>query len=168
MSESKIRMLELMRSAPLRLPLLIAIVMQLSQQLSGINAVFYYSTNLFITTGLSESHAKYATIGIGAVMVIMTLISIPLMDRSGRRTLHLYGLGGMFIFSIFITISFLVKVCLPIFYFSKTGVVNGQFYKFILFPGTGIMDMVVISGIYLVLRCLFRGGTWIYSMDDNC
>lgn len=113
MSESKIRMMELMRSAPLRLPLLIAIVMQLSQQLSGINAVFYYSTNLFITTGLSESHAKYATIGIGAVMVVMTLISIPLMDRSGRRTLHLYGLGGMFIFSIFITISFLVKVCLP-------------------------------------------------------
>jgi MFS family permease len=72
--------------------------------------VFYYSTNLFITTGLSESHAKFATIGIGTVMVVMTLISIPLMDRSGRRTLHLYGLGGMFIFSIFITISFLVKV----------------------------------------------------------
>lgn len=43
-------------------------------------------------------------------MVAMTLISIPLMDKSGRRTLHLYGLGGMFIFSIFITISFLVKV----------------------------------------------------------
>ena len=79
-------------------------------QLSGINAVFYYSTNLFITTGLSETSAKYATIGIGTVMVLMTLISIPLMDRSGRRTLHLYGLGGMFIFSIFITISFLVKV----------------------------------------------------------
>ena len=72
--------------------------------------VFYYSTNLFITTGLSETSAKYATIGIGLVMVVMTLISIPLMDRSGRRTLHLYGLGGMFIFSIFITISFLVKV----------------------------------------------------------
>ncbi len=72
--------------------------------------VIYYSTNLFITTGLSESHAKYATIGIGAVMVLMTLISIPLMDKSGRRTLHLYGLGGMFIFSIFITISLLVKV----------------------------------------------------------
>ena len=63
-----------------------------------------------MTTGLTETNAKYATIGIGTVMVIMTLISIPLMDRSGRRTLHLYGLGGMFIFSIFITISFLVKV----------------------------------------------------------
>lgn len=41
--------------------------------------------------------------------VVMTLVSIPLMDKTGRRTLHLYGLGGMFIFSIFITISFLIK-----------------------------------------------------------
>lgn len=44
----------------------------------------------------------------------MTLVSIPLMDRTGRRTLHLYGLGGMFIFSIFITISFLIKVSHPV------------------------------------------------------
>lgn len=43
------------------------------------------------------------------LQVVMTLVSIPLMDRTGRRTLHLYGLGGMFIFSIFITISFLIK-----------------------------------------------------------
>ena len=112
-AESQITMFELLRSPTLRMPLTIAIVMQLSQQLSGINAVFYYSTNLFITTGLSETSAKYATIGIGSVMVLMTLVSIPLMDRSGRRTLHLYGLGGMFIFSIFITISFLVKVSSP-------------------------------------------------------
>jgi MFS family permease len=72
--------------------------------------VFYYSTLLFISSGLTEESAKFATIGIGAIMVGMTLVSIPLMDRTGRRTLHLYGLGGMFIFSIFITISFLIKV----------------------------------------------------------
>lgn len=46
--------------------------------------------------------------------VAMTLVSIPLMDRTGRRTLHLYGLGGMFIFSIFITISFLIKASIEI------------------------------------------------------
>ncbi len=49
-------------------------------------------------------------LGIGAIMVGMTIVSIFLMDRAGRRTLHLWGLGGMFIFSIFITISLLVKV----------------------------------------------------------
>lgn len=43
-------------------------------------------------------------------MVLMTVVSIFLMDRAGRRTLHLWGLGGMFIFSIFITISLLVMV----------------------------------------------------------
>lgn len=39
----------------------------------------------------------------------MTIVSVPLMDRAGRRTLHLTGLGGMFLTSIFLTISLLVK-----------------------------------------------------------
>lgn len=72
--------------------------------------VFYFSTTLFYWAGLDNTNAKFATMGIGAIMVGMTLVSIMLMDRAGRRTLHLYGLGGMFIFSIFITISLLIKV----------------------------------------------------------
>ncbi|XP_073973932.1 glucose transporter 1 isoform X6 [Rhodnius prolixus] len=108
-SESTVSMSELICSPTLRAPLIISVVMQLSQQLSGINAVFYYSTSLFVTSGLSAEIAKDMTIGIGAIMVIMTLVTLPLMDRMGRRTLHLYGLGGMFIFSIWITISFLIK-----------------------------------------------------------
>lgn len=55
----------------------------------------------------------------------MTLVSIPLMDKTGRRTLHLYGLGGMFIFSIFITISLLIKASIRhsiyIYIFVRTG-----------------------------------------------
>ncbi|KAI1289961.1 Glucose transporter type 1 [Halotydeus destructor] len=100
---------DIIRNKELQMPLVIGIVMQLSQQLSGINAIFYYSTNIFIASGLSDARAQYATIGVGAVMVIMTLVSIPLMDKAGRRTLHLYGLGGMFITSIFLTISMLVQ-----------------------------------------------------------
>ncbi|XP_024080537.1 glucose transporter type 1 isoform X10 [Cimex lectularius] len=108
-SENTVSISELICSPTLRQPLIISIVMQLSQQLSGIIAVFYYSTDIFMNSGLSEEIAKDMTIGIGAIMVIMTLATVPLMDRMGRRTLHLYGLGGMFIFSIFITISFLIK-----------------------------------------------------------
>ncbi|XP_012255629.2 glucose transporter type 1-like isoform X2 [Athalia rosae] len=107
-SESSISMIELVRSRTLRAPLIIGIVMQLSQQLSGINAVLYYSTSMFTSSGLSQESAKFATIGIGGIMVIMTLVSIPLMDRTGRRTLHLYGLSGMFICSILITITLLI------------------------------------------------------------
>lgn len=97
-------MLQLIRNSQLQTPLIIGIVMQLSQQLSGINAIFYYSTNIFTIAGLGDDIAKYSTIGVGVVMVVMSLISMMLMDRTGRRTLHLYGLGGMFITSMFLTI----------------------------------------------------------------
>lgn len=101
---------ELFNHPWLRAPLIIGIMMQLSQQLSGINAIFYYSTDIFLSAEVPENYAVYATMGVGAIMVIMTLVSIPLMDRLGRRTLHLYGLAGMFLASIFLTISLLVKV----------------------------------------------------------
>lgn len=108
--EATVSMSELLTSPVLRYPLIISIIMQLSQQLSGINAVLYYSTDLFQTkSGLVEEIAKFMTIGIGIIMVVMTIVTIPLMDKMGRRSLHLYGLGGMFIFSVFITISFLAK-----------------------------------------------------------
>lgn len=68
-SESHISTMELICSPTLRTPLIIGVVMQLSQQLSGINAVFYYSTALFTSAGLTEESAKFATIGIGAIMV---------------------------------------------------------------------------------------------------
>ena len=103
-------MTELIRNRSLQRPLVIGIVMQLSQQLSGINAIFYYSTDIFTNAGLTEDVAKYSTIGVGVVMVAMSLVSIMLMDRTGRRTLHLYGLGGMFIASMFLSIVLLFRV----------------------------------------------------------
>lgn len=83
-------------------------------------------------------------------MVIMTLISIPLMDRSGRRTLHLYGLGGMFIFSIFITISFLVKV---LHYFHIRVALNRSSYHFSRFQElvAWIWWLSVVSTLFYVV-----------------
>jgi len=39
----------------------------------------------------------------------MTLVSIPLMEKRGRRFLHLLGLGGMWLFSILMTIASVLK-----------------------------------------------------------
>lgn len=100
---------ELFKYSWLRKPILIAIVMQLSQQLSGINAVLNYSTDIFLSAGISNQYATFATMGVGLVLVVMTLVSIPLIDRLGRRTLHLTGLGGMFWMSIVLTFALLSK-----------------------------------------------------------
>ena len=61
---------------------------------------------LFQNIGLSEDNAKYANLGVGGIMVVMTIVSVPLMDRAGRKTLHLLGLSGMFVLSIIFTIAY--------------------------------------------------------------
>ncbi|XP_010748657.3 solute carrier family 2, facilitated glucose transporter member 3 [Larimichthys crocea] len=101
--EKKVTILELFRSPKYRQPIIIAIVLQLSQQLSGINAVFYYSTNIFKTAGVTQP--IYATIGAGAVNTVFTVVSLFLVERAGRRTLHLIGLAGMAICALLLTIS---------------------------------------------------------------
>merc|ERR1712025_93813 len=83
----------------------ICIVMHLSQQLCGISAIFYYAVKFFQSAGISENNAKYANLGVGAIMVSMTLVTIPLMDRLGRRVLHLVGLVGMCLMAILIVIA---------------------------------------------------------------
>ncbi|CAB1448921.1 unnamed protein product [Pleuronectes platessa] len=101
--EKKVTIPELFRSPSYRQPIIIAIVLQLSQQLSGINAVFYYSTSIFAKAGLTQP--IYATIGAGVVNVVFTVISLFLVERAGRRTLHLIGLAGMAISALLMTIS---------------------------------------------------------------
>ncbi|XP_060520546.1 glucose transporter type 1 isoform X3 [Cylas formicarius] len=145
-AEASISMVELICSPTLRTPLIIGIVMQLSQQLSGINAVFYYSTDLFESSGLTPESAKFATIGIGVIMTVMTLFSIPLMDRMGRRTLHLYGLGGMFIFSIFITISFLIKEMID--WMSYLSVVSTLFFVMFFAMGPGSIPWMITAELF--------------------
>ncbi|XP_044612334.1 solute carrier family 2, facilitated glucose transporter member 3 isoform X1 [Equus asinus] len=105
--EKQVTVLELFRAPNYRQPIIISIMLQLSQQLSGINAVFYYSTGIFRDAGVQEP--IYATIGAGVVNTIFTVVSLFLVDRAGRRTLHMIGLGGMAFCSILMTVSLLLK-----------------------------------------------------------
>lgn len=95
--------LRLLGSPRLRQPLVVAIGLQLSQQLSGINAIFYYSTAIFEGAGVGQP--AVATIGVGVVNVAATLLSLFLVERSGRRTLQLVGIGGMLVCAICLTAS---------------------------------------------------------------
>ncbi|KAM9355815.1 solute carrier family 2, facilitated glucose transporter member 2 [Pholidichthys leucotaenia] len=91
--EPSISILSLICSSVYRKQLVVAIMMHLSQQLSGINAIFYYSTAIFSQAGVSQP--VFATIGVGVINTIFTLVSVALVDKAGRRTLTLAGLGGM-------------------------------------------------------------------------
>ena len=103
--EPDLGILDLLKSRELMVALIIGVIMHLSQQLSGMVAIFYYAVTFFENAGIETNNAKYANLGVGAVMVTMTLVTVPLMDRLGRRVLHLTGLGGMCIMSILIVIA---------------------------------------------------------------
>ncbi|XP_062821619.1 solute carrier family 2, facilitated glucose transporter member 1 [Anolis carolinensis] len=103
MREKKVTIPELFRSPMYRQPILIAVVLQLSQQLSGINAVFYYSTSIFEKSGVQQP--VYATIGSGVVNTAFTVVSLFVVERAGRRTLHLVGLAGMAGCAVLMTIA---------------------------------------------------------------
>ncbi len=80
----------------LRRPLVIGIGLAMFQQITGINTVIYFAPTIFQSAGLpSAATSILATAGVGAVNVIMTIVSIRLIDRLGRRQLLFWSLGGM-------------------------------------------------------------------------
>lgn len=102
-NEDKVDIKSLFKIPFLLKPLLIAIVLQCSQQLTGINAILYYSTELFVASGVSTLHSTYITVGVGFLNVVICIASAVLVDKYGRRTLLLIGLGGMFFSSGMLT-----------------------------------------------------------------
>lgn len=85
-------------NASLRRPLIIGIGLAIFQQFTGINTVIYYAPTIFQLAGLhSASAAILATVGVGVVNVLLTIVALRLLDRVGRRPLLLYGLVGMVI-----------------------------------------------------------------------
>jgi hypothetical protein len=60
----------------LRFPLLICVLMQVAQQWSGINAIFFYSEMIFKSAGLDASAVQYAVLGTGIINVIATIIAV--------------------------------------------------------------------------------------------
>nr|AKN21399.1 slc2a-5 [Schmidtea mediterranea] len=93
----------------LRFGIFISVGMHLTQQLSGINSVIFYSDKIFEKANFTSTNANYATIGVGSTNLLITFLSVILVDKLGRKTLHLIGLSGMFIFEIFLSICLILS-----------------------------------------------------------
>ncbi|XP_019867218.1 solute carrier family 2, facilitated glucose transporter member 3 isoform X2 [Aethina tumida] len=91
----KVTMRELVTNSALRIPMIISLTVMIAQQLSGINAVMFFSSKIFEMADLKPPNTTYATLGTGAINVFMTVVSLVLVERAGRKTLLLVGFGGM-------------------------------------------------------------------------
>jgi sugar porter (SP) family MFS transporter len=83
-------------SPVIRSTLTIGVGLAVIQQVTGINTIIYYAPTIFKMAGFqSASSAILATMSVGVIFVLFTLVALPLIDTLGRRPLLLLGLVGM-------------------------------------------------------------------------
>lgn len=80
----------------------IGIMLQVFQQLSGINAIMFYSSTIFRAAGMDNS--EVAACIVNAFNVLSTFIAVPAIEKLGRRILLLGGFGVMGIFLVLVCV----------------------------------------------------------------
>ena len=94
----------------LRPPLFICIGIMFFQQFVGINTVIYYSPKIFLMVGFEGTVAAiWASVGVGLVNVIFTVVSVYFVDRLGRRKLYFIGLFGITVSLLLLGVCFWVS-----------------------------------------------------------
>jgi len=79
----------------LRLVMTIGIVIGILQQVSGINAVFFYAPMIFEQSGIGTNAAFMQAALVGLVNLVFTVVAMAVIDRVGRRPLLIFGLSGI-------------------------------------------------------------------------
>jgi len=90
-------------------PLLLAgIGISIIQQVTGINTIIYYAPTIFKLSGFSsDGAALFASVGVGTVNVLMTIVAIYLIDKIGRKPLLYIGLGSMIVSLVVLGLAFI-------------------------------------------------------------
>ncbi len=79
----------------LRFILVVGLVVGVLQQITGINAVYFYATSIFKQTGIGTDASFSSGVLLSTISVIFTFVSMYLIDRMGRRPLLLIGTAGI-------------------------------------------------------------------------
>ena len=79
----------------LRLVMTIGIVVGILQQITGINAVFFYAPMIFEQSGIGTNAAFMQAALVGLVNLVFTVVAMAMIDRVGRRPLLGFGLAGI-------------------------------------------------------------------------
>jgi MFS family permease len=80
-----------------RKPLIIAILIALFSQFTGINTIIYYGSLVFLehVPHQTASTALWANVIVGVINFVATIVGMALIDRAGRKPLLVSAFGGM-------------------------------------------------------------------------
>ena len=77
-----------------RKPVMLAILVALFNQFSGINPILYYLNDIFAHAGFSRVSSDLQAVAVGATNFIGTVMAMTVIDRIGRKKLLLFGAVG--------------------------------------------------------------------------
>lgn len=75
--------------------ILSVIVINMGMQLSGIDAIWFYTNSIFENAGIPLAEIPYTTVGTGAIEIIAGLIGCFTVEKLGRRPLIIGGFSFM-------------------------------------------------------------------------
>lgn len=93
-SDEKVKLKELFMPA-LKFVIIVGLIIGVLQQVTGINAIYFYATSIFKQTGIGTDAAFSSGVLLSFTTVVFTIVSMLLIDRMGRRPLMLIGIGGI-------------------------------------------------------------------------
>jgi sugar porter (SP) family MFS transporter len=92
-TDSKVPISHLFKPA-MRLVMIIGVSVAILQQITGINAVFFYAPMIFEESGLGTDASFMQAIYVGLINVCFTILAIMLIDKIGRKVLLVAGVAG--------------------------------------------------------------------------
>ena len=104
-NREKVQIQELLKPA-LRFIMLVGLTIAILQQVTGINAIYFYANSIFKQTGIGTDAAFTSGVLLSGTSVAFTLVAMYLIDRMGRRSLLLIGIGGIAISLLLCAYSF--------------------------------------------------------------
>ncbi|KAM7416603.1 hypothetical protein PAMA_018583 [Pampus argenteus] len=126
---------ELFSDRSVRWQLLTIILLNIAQQLNGINAIYFYADYVFKQAGIPAGKIPYVTVGTGACECLTALTCGLLIERLGRKVLITGGYTLMSIFGILFTLTITFQDASPVFPYLSMACVFAFILSFGLGPG---------------------------------
>ena len=79
----------------LRFIMIVGLTLGILQQITGINAIYFYATSIFKQTGIGTDASFFSGIFLSLTTVLFTLVAMYAIDRLGRRPLLITGMSGI-------------------------------------------------------------------------
>nr|XP_028596581.1 solute carrier family 2, facilitated glucose transporter member 5-like [Podarcis muralis] len=145
--EKEMNAMKLLCNRAMRWQFISVVILMSGQQLTGVNAVFYYSERIYATLRIKKQEARYITVLSSIFIAISLMIVVYIVDFVGRRILLLTGIAICSILCILLTMTLELQETMPWMTY-----ITSVFFLILIFGhilGPGPIPNVIILELFL-------------------